>query len=1089
MKLLRNAGSERVVDLLRPWLHSGNQLDLVTPNLSLLAFGEILDGVAKLAGARLLLPPAGSDLGLFGEDADRAARNRLQARWLARRCAEWIEGKAELRRATAAIPQGAAVLRDGATRPQQVLLGSFSLTTSGLGITPGNPLNLIQASETPEESALLSQWFDTQWATLNGSPGAKSAVVEALRELAAHRPPYLVYVLILHHLFSSRGDELDEEQVVRSATGIRNTVVWKKLFKFQRDGVVGAIDKLNRFGGCIIADSVGLGKTFEALAIIKYHELRNDRVLVLCPKRLRDNWTLYRSNDRRNVLASDRFNYDVLNHTDLSREGGRSGDIDLSHVNWGNYDLVVIDESHNFRNKRTPRQGGETRYDRLMRRIIKEGVKTRVLMLSATPVNNRLADLRNQIAFATEGDDQALLAQGIASIDSTTRLAQKQFNRWQDLDEAERTPVRLVEMLGFDYVTLLDLVTIARSRKHIETYYGTAETGRFPDRLKPINIKADVDSTGQFRPIRDINLEIRRLNLAAYAPLRYVLPHKQAAYDAKYSTEIRGGESFFRQADREESLIHLLRVNVLKRMESSVWSFGLTLQRQLRDVEATLARVALFDPQMTPMAADGKEEVTHPRKSVKSADDVVFEELDIEDVDIDDPAFESLLVGRKVKVLLQDVDLIRWRQDLIEDRNRLATLLAAAQQVEHARDAKLHALRAVIEGKCRNPINRDNRKVIVFTAFADTARYLYDQLAPWAKATLGIETALVTGSGGNRTTLRGLRKDLASILTAFSPLSKERPEELAGEGQLDLLIATDCISEGQNLQDCDWLINYDIHWNPVRIIQRFGRIDRIGSPNQRIQLVNFWPNMELEEYINLEQRVSGRMVLLDISATGEENLIEQQSGNQMNDLEYRRKQLLKLQDAVIDLEDLSTGVSIADLTLTDFRIDLAEQLKAHPGQVEALPLGTYAVTTTAEAEMPPGVIFCLRAEGDAATRVGEASYPLAPHFLVHVGDDGAVLLPYPQAKQILDRLKRLCLGRDLPDAGACARFDKATRHGQDMASTQRLLSAAVASVVGKSEERAVASLFSPGGTHAMKGEFAGTNDFEVVAFLVVLDNR
>ena len=952
------------------------------------------------------------------------------------------------------------MVRDAHGDPRTVVHGAFSLTTTGLGVAPGNPLSLIQASETAAEAQLLSTWFEAQWASLTPKPAEKQRVLDALHALAAHGGARSSYALILHHLLGAREDALDEEQIVKSATGIRNTVVWNKLYKFQRDGVVGAIDKLNRFGGCIIADSVGLGKTFEALAIIKYHELRNDRVLVLVPKRLRDNWTLYKANDRRNFLAPDRFNYDVLNHTDLSRDGGLSGDIDLSHVNWGNYDLVVIDESHNFRNKKTPRVGSETRYDCLMRKIIKEGVKTRVLMLSATPVNNRLTDLRNQIAFATEGDDTALIDQGIGSIDSTTRLAQKQFNRWLDLDDAERTPARLVEMLGFDYFTLLDLLTIARSRKHVEKYYGISETGRFPTRLKSINIKADVDTAGEFRSIRDINLEIRRLNLSSYAPLRYVLPHKQEAYDKKYSTEVKGGTGFFRQVDREESLIHLLRVNVLKRMESAVPSFALTVERQLRDVEATLARIE------------------QQPESV--------EEIEIEDVDIEDPGVESLLVGRKVKVLLKDVDLIRWKQDLVEDRNRLATLVSAARQVDAGRDAKLAALREVIEHKCRNPINVGNRKVIVFTAFADTARYLYEQLAPWGRETLGLETALVTGTGSNQTTLPRLRRDLASILTAFAPRAKERPDDFASEGDLDLLIATDCISEGQNLQDCDCLVNYDIHWNPVRIIQRFGRIDRIGSPNERIQLVNFWPNMELEEYIGLEQRVSGRMVLLDISATGEENLIEQQSGNQMNDLEYRRKQLLKLQDAVIDLEDLSTGVSIADLTLTDFRIDLAEYIRAHPGVLEGLPLGTSAVTTTADVDVPPGIIFCLRTEGDAARRAFEPGYPLAPHYLVHVADDGAVLLPFPQAKQILDRLKRVCVGRDLPDAAACARFDKATRQGEDMQHAQRLLAAAVASVVGKTEERAVASLFTPGGTHALKGEFAGINDFEVVAFLVIL---
>ena len=1060
MKLIRNTGSDRVVDVLRTCLVPRSSFDIASSAFSLFAYAEVRALFEKIERCRLVIPAAeGVDLGVLGSESDRPFRNHLQTRWLARHCSEWIQKKAEVRGAPTHLPQSTIIAGEPDSATQKIITGNCPFTTDGLGLTPGNQFSLIQCAEGPEESAMLGSWFTALWNSLPETSATKSALIASLQDLASHRDPYTIYTLILHHLFKDRGEELDEDQIVKSATGIRNTIVWKKLFKFQRDGVVGAIDKLNRFGGCIIADSVGLGKTFEALAIIKYHELRNDRVLVLCPKRLRDNWTIYKANDRRNILAADRFNYDVLNHTDLSRDGGSSGDIDLTHVNWGNYDLVVIDESHNFRNKST-HKGKESRYDRLMRKIIKEGVRTRVLMLSATPVNNRLADLRNQIAFATEGDDTALLEYGITSIDSTTRLAQKQFNRWLDLEETEKTPARLIEMLGFDYFTLLDQLTIARSRKHIEKYYGISETGRFPERLRPINIKPDVDRAGEFRSIRDINLEIRRLNLAAYAPLRYVLPHKQAAYDAKYSTQIRGGEGYFRQVDREESLIHLLRVNVLKRMESAVSSFALTVHRQLEDVEATLARIEAH------------------------ADEI--EEINIADVDIDDPAFESLLVGRKVKVLLGDVDLIRWKQDLIEDRNRLATLHAAATQVCAARDAKLAALMEVITHKCQNPSNPGNRKLIVFTAFADTATYLYEQLSAWAKETLGIETALVTGAGRNQTTLPGLRKDLATILTAFSPRSKERPEELAHEGELDLLIATDCISEGQNLQDCDWLVNYDIHWNPVRIIQRFGRIDRIGSPNDRIQLVNFWPNMELEEYINLEQRVSGRMVLLDISATGEENLIEQQSGNQMNDLEYRRKQLLKLQDAVIDLEDLSTGVSITDLTLTDFRIDLAQYLKAHPGKLEKLPLGTSAVTTTTEAEIAPGVIFCLRTEGIAATKVAESGYPMAPHYLVHVGDDGAVLLPYTQAKRILDRLKRLCLGRDLPDASACARFDKSTKHGEDMRHAQRLLSASVASVVGKSEERAVASLFSPGGTHAIKGEFAGINDFEVVAFLVVL---
>lgn len=1063
MKIVRNAGRDRVIDLVQPSLRAGNNVGVLTPTFSLFAFAELLEELNALGGVRLLLPSEATDLALLGGEADRAARNRLNSAWVARQCARWLRrDTVDLRRVAGAIPQGTIVVSDPDGRPIEAVHGSFAFSTDGLGLTPGNPFALIQASENPDEAEHLAAWLNAQWCGLARAEGEKDRLVGVLETLAAHRAPSAVYALVLYHLFASRGDELDEDTVIKSATGIRDTVVWKKLYRFQRDGAVGAIDKLNRFGGCIVADSVGLGKTFEALAVIKYHELRNDRVLVLCPKRLRDNWTLYRANDNRNFLAADRFNYDILNHTDLSRDGGMSGDIDLAHVNWGNYDLVVIDESHNFRNKKTPRQGSETRYDRLMRQIIKEGVKTRVLMLSATPVNNRMADLRNQIAFATEGDDAALHEYGVGSIDATTRLAQKQFNRWLELDDAQRTPPRLVEMLGFDYFTLLDRLTIARSRKHIEKYYGTAESGRFPDRLKPINIKPDVDLAGEFPAIGDINAQIRRLHLAAHAPLRYVLPHRRRAYDEKYSTRIRGGEGFFRQVDREESLIHLMRVNLLKRMESAVSSFALTVERQLKAVEAILARIEAQS-----------EEV---------------EEVEIGDIDVDDPTSETLLLGGRVKVLLKDIDPIRWRQDLVEDRNRLQTLLSAARQVDAVHDAKLEALRGVLETKYRHPINGANRKVIVFTAFADTAHYLYDQLAPWAKKHHSVQTALVTGAGRNRTTLASLRKDMSSILAAFSPRSKERPAEFASEGELDLLIATDCISEGQNLQDCDCVVNYDIHWNPVRIIQRFGRIDRIGSTNQCVQLVNFWPNMELDEYIKLEQRVSGRMVLLDISATGEENLIELQAGDEMNDLEYRRKQLLKLQDAVIDLEDLSSGVSITDLTLTDFRIDLAQYQKAHPGVLESLRLGTYAVTTTSEAEIPPGIVFCLRAEGGTALRAADVAYPLAPYYLVHVGDDGSVLLPYTQGKQILDRLKRVCVSRELPDAEACARFDRATNDGEAMGPAQRLLSAAVTSIAGKNEERAVASLFVGGGTHALKGEFAGMRDFEVAAFLVILPN-
>ena len=1064
MRLIRNAGTDRVIDNLQQCLEPGASLGVATPAWSIFAFGELRERLAAIANARVAIPTQG-DLQLLGGESDRPFRNRLQSRWLAGLCRDWIAAKAEVRALHGALPQTALITNGASPSQRRAITGPCALTMDGLGIVPGNRLSLIQCADSAEEWAAYQAWFDALWSSLPTDGQAKEHLLAELDAITIQQPPSLIYHQILRHVFGDKDGALDEDRVIKAATGIKETAVWKRLYRFQRDGVVGAIDKLERHNGCIIADSVGLGKTFEALAIIKYYELRNDRVLVLCPKRLRDNWLIYRANDRRNILAVDRFNYDVLNHTDLSRDAGMSGDIDLAQLNWGNYDLVVIDESHNFRNKGS-HNDRETRYERLMRRIITEGVKTRVLMLSATPVNNRLADLKNQIAFIAEGRDNALSGEGIASIHQTTKMAQTQFNRWLELPEAMRQSSRLLDMLGFDYFKLLDLLTIARSRKHIEKYYGTAETGKFPERLTPINIKTPTDDLGEFPAIQDINDSICRLHLSAYAPMRYLLPGKQAAYDKKYSVQVRDGKSVFRQVDREESLIHLMRVNLLKRMESSVSSFALTVGRQLRDIDATIAHLDSHDESI--------------------------EGIDIEDIDVDDARFEALLVGKRVKVLMQDVDRISWKQDLTEDRNRIARLLSHAKQVSFTHDAKLIALRELLATKIRTPINPGTRKALIFTAFADTALYLYEHLAPWLKSELGIQTALVTGSGANRCTVPAVGNKLSNILTAFSPRSKERADEYAGDGDIDVIIATDCISEGQNLQDCDFLVNYDIHWNPVRIIQRFGRIDRIGSPNTRIQLVNFWPNVELEEYINLEQRVSGKMVLLDVSATGEENLIDQRPAGQMNDLEYRRKQLEQLQHTVIDLEDLSNGISIADLTLNDFRIDLADFLKSKSAALAGLPLGAHAVVSEAvlnadesdKNRIPAGTIVCLRSDDQQPGAV-DPSYPLAPHYLLHVGPDGTVLLSFTQAKAVLDRLRRIANSQIEVDAEAWKAFDRATRQGQDMAAIQRQIAAAAQAVAGKSEERAAASLFTPGGTHARKGEFAGINAFEVIAYLIV----
>ncbi len=1070
--LLDNKKNGKVGDELRKHLSIGTKLSVMSGLFSIYGFEVLKKELKVVDSARFLLfPKTSNDRGddvftfpmLEGDDFELRYKNQLNQMQIAKECSKWLTEKAEVR--TARSPQSFGqnlMLADRADENAVAIQGSSTFTSTGLGYSESSRFHMnMCASDTPSTSAMLD-WFEGIWRDTQATEDAKNLLLKQLDQLSADQSPEFVYFLTLYNLFKDFLEDIDEENIIKSRTGFKDTSVWNKLYKFQRDGVLGAIDKLEKYNGCIIADSVGLGKTFEALAVIKYYELRNDRVLVLCPKKLRDNWTVYTVNDKRNLLAADRFNYDVLNHTDLTRLVGRSGEINLETLNWGNYDLVVIDESHNFRNSSSAKEG-LTRYSRLMDEIIRSGVKTKVLMLSATPVNNRMNDLKNQVAFITEGIDSAYSDFGIGSIEETLRKAQTRFNSWLRLEDHERKVEALLDTMNFDYFKLLDLLTIARSRKHIEKYYDITEIGSFPERLPPINIKADIDSLDQFPPLREINRTIRKLNLSAYSPLKYVRADKREEYSRKYDVRVKDGASVFRQVDREQSLIHLMRVNLLKRMESSIHSFGLTLGKLLAEVERLLGKLE-----------------SH------SASDI--EELGIEDIETDSPEFEDFLIGRKVKVLIKDMDEHRWRQDLKDDRAKLAALLDEAQKIDASRDAKLRALRELIAHKCKNPINDGNRKVVVFTAFSDTAGYLYKHIAEWARTELGVYSAQITGSGTNKTNLPGQSSQFDSLLASFSPVSKERAKiDEAATQEIDLLIATDCISEGQNLQDCDYLVNYDIHWNPVRIIQRFGRIDRLGSKNKAIQLANFWPNMELDEYINLEARVSGRMVLLDISATGEENVIEQDAAGGMNDLEYRRKQLHQLQNTVVDLEEMSGGVSITDLTLNDFRMDLSEFMKENLGELEQAPTGLFAATTLDAGlklnGLPPGVVFCLKNVGKPVNR--EDGYALAPYYLTYVTDDGQVNLNFVQSKKILDVLKKHGHGKRQPDTTAITRMNAITKNGKDMSHFRSLLEAAVSSIIGKSEEKGVESLFSRGGTNLTKDSFQGMEDFEVISYMVV----
>lgn len=773
------------------------------------------------------------------------------------------------------------------------------------------------------------------------------------------------------------------------------------------------------------------------------------------PKKLRENWTIYTLNDKRNIFAEDRFRYDVLNHTDLSRERGFSGNIDLKTINWENYDLVVIDESHNFRNNPAVKDR-VTRYQRLMNDVIKQGHKTKLLMLSATPVNNKMNDIKNQIAFITEDKDNALEEIGISSINHTLKNAQAIFNQWSKLDDNTRTGEKFVDMMDLDYFKLLDTLTIARSRKHIEKYYDLAEIGEFPNRLDPINESSDIDIKKEFPTLNEINNEIERLNLSVFSPFLYILPQKREDYAKKYDIAIGEGKSVFKQTDREKSLIQLMKINLLKRMESSIHSFKLTIEKLLFKINKTLEKI------------DNISEYN--------------EDIDISLIDPEEDEYDELMFGKKTKVLLQDMDLIKWKQDLKLDKEKLEFLFTQAKEVDCLRDEKLADLKKVISNKIENPINEDNKKILIFTAFADTAKYLYENISQWIFDNYGLYTALVTGSGDNKTNLKAVRNtDIDEILTSFSPISKNRniinPEMTE---EIDILIGTDCISEGQNLQDCDYLINYDIHWNPVRIIQRFGRVDRIGSKNKDIQLVNFWPNIELDEYINLKGRVENRMVMVDVSATGEENIIVN-NDKIMNDLEYRKNQLEKLKDQVIDLEDVSDAISITDLTFNDFKIELMEYMKEHRKELDNAPFGIYSIVPAEEFE--PGVIFLLRQV--KGVKESKDKNALTPYYLVYINEDEEVKLNYIQSKKILDYYQKLCSGKKEVFRNLVESFDRETDNGRQMDKYSQLLKESIENIIGKKQETGVRSLFTKGGTSPVKNNIEGLEEFELISFLIL----
>lgn len=1003
------------------------------------------------------IPRLNRESSLYGTEFEIKLRNEMTQRAIARECADWIRRKATFKSNTTGENMGGFMTV--ASKEEQVAYMPINgFTTVDLGCERGNnSYNMVNRIEAPFATQYI-QLFDTLWNDKAKMQDVTDVVVENISSVYNENSPEFIYFITLYHVFSEFLDDISEDVLPNEATGFKQSKIWSMLYDFQRDAVLAIINKLEKYNGCILADSVGLGKTFTALAVIKYYENRNKSVLVLCPKKLAANWNTYRDNYVNNPIAVDRLNYDVLFHTDLSRNGGTSNGLDLDRLNWGNYDLIVIDESHNFRNGEggagTHKSDGENRYQVLMRKVIRAGVKTKVLMLSATPVNNRFYDLRNQLALAYEGDadvmDQRLNT--TKSIDEIFRQAQRAFNAWSELKPEQRTTDALLRTLDFDFFEVLDSVTIARSRKHIERYYDTSEIGKFPERLKPISLRPNLTDLNQAIDYNQIYELLSSLTLCIYTPSDYIFPSKLDKYMDR-------GKANLTMQGREFGIQRLMSINLLKRLESSVFSFNLTLKRIWQLIHTTI------------------EGIDHYEKYGNA--DITMYEAGESDFDMEDSNTDFFSVGKKTKIDLEDMDYKSWRKALQQDADNLELLILMVADITPEHDTKLQTLFRLLDDKMAHPINPGNKKVIIFTAFSDTAGYLYEHVSEYMKNRYGLDTAVITGAIDGKTTAKGLKPTLNNVLTCFSPVSKDKAVLLPNNPtEIDVLIATDCISEGQNLQDCDYLINYDIHWNPVRIIQRFGRIDRIGSRNASIQLVNFWPNMTLDDYINLKSHVETRMKITVMTATGDDDLINPE---EKGDLEYRKQQLKRLQEEVVDLEDMSTGISIMDLGLNEFRLDLLAYIKNH-GDLEKTPRGLHAVVPKTEG-CPEGVIFVLKNVNNSVNIDNQNR--IHPFYMVYISTEGEIVCDYLNPKGLLDDVRLLCRGKSEPIKALCAQFNRETDDGRNMSEMSELLSMAIDSIIDTKADNDIDSLFKPGGTSALMSTVSGLDDFELICFFVV----
>ena len=781
--------------------------------------------------------------------------------------------------------------------------GSSNLTYAGLGYVPSSnvELNMADTGNTDAYRS-LRDWFQEQWSDVAKSEmpedrekprgkqiDVKQYFIQEIEKIFRKYTPEEIYYKILFELFNADLDLDGGIEHKQDMQLLQTSVIWKTLFNYQQKGVISLIKMLRKYNGAILADAVGLGKTFSALAVIKYFQTQNYLTVLLCPKKLEQNWTQYlrRTGSR---FEKDEFDYIVRFHTDM--QGDRLdhyNDAKLNYLQTRKKILIVIDESHNLRNEKSGR------YQELMSKLIqnKEGQENRdvkVLMLSATPINTGLNDVKGQFNLIGHGNDAAFDNEefGVESLLNLFKDAQSKYTQW--CNNPDRTIGGFIATLPPKFFNLTDKLIVARTRKLIEKTLG--EDLGFPDKDKPVNIYQGVEHLGKLQTTEEIYQKFDELHLTAYQPSLFL---EKTQAKARKGAEKEWDDN----VNRERFLVKMMGVLFMKRLESS-WFSCMTTVKKVLDVHEQTLQLALDFKEK-----GGKGEVTTGTGG-EGMDDEEIDEL-----------MDETYSLRKGTIRLADMkNLGGFIRNLQMDVNKLKAIYANMQSFANdyetgkEKDLKLEELIRLLNEKK----NAKNKKIVIFTAFADTAQFIFEELKKRGF------TRMASASGQNvLTTGHHSNKNFTEVLESFSPYSKlykekdwsylyveaklDRAKYYDDEKQrwnvgydewksliaqsdrkdiqrllddgIDILIATDCLSEGQNLQDADTQVNYDIHWNPVRLIQRFGRIDRIGSPNKKIHCVNFWPAKSFEEYLHLETRIQNRMSMMTLvgSETQELNFL------------------------------------------------------------------------------------------------------------------------------------------------------------------------------------------------------------------------